>query len=133
MRSYGCALRVGTLISGAWVCAACGPGGYLATDGAVYPQSLDTLKASGAHDLPCAIGNVRVEDVEHADLTQDSSRVHAVSGCGWRVVYHLAPETGRYPGPELVSRSPLTPGADATSAPVPSSSGRPPSPAPTVR
>jgi hypothetical protein len=128
-----------TLLVGA-VCVGCGAT-FTATDGTVFrchsvtkgtfyfchddgpDPILSALTASGAHDLPCASDKVSIAHL--------SGEEYAGTGCGWRVVYRV-PDSLRI---ELLSRSPLTPGGDQPSpvtAPVPSNSAQPPSPASTT-
>jgi hypothetical protein len=114
-------VKVGASLSVVWLCTGCGPGTYTATDGTRFEGStspnpnMAAVKRSGAHDLPCA-GELRVTDVAGADLS-DSELLHrwhpdiAVIGCGWRVVYRVGETMDHQLG--LVSRSPLTPAADA--------------------
>src|SRR5580700_10875646 len=94
--SWGGALRVGTMISGAWLSAGCSFS-LAATDGTIFrgeTRIQPALMASGVHDLPCAIDKLHIEPME--------GELSAVSGCGWRVVYRVPGDiTGRV---ELVSR-----------------------------
>jgi hypothetical protein len=107
-------LAVALVVAGSWACAGCG-GTFMATDGTSFPCHTVTtsregpfchdgsdpmssaLKASSAHDLPCAIDKV--------DVTHLSGRDYAGSGCGWRVAYRIGDDLHI----ELLSRSPLTP------------------------
>jgi hypothetical protein len=113
-KNFRSASRLGVLVGAAWMSAGCAyPEMWTATDGTIFQderrspsEPVLALKASGAHDLPCAIDHVSVGA---------EPGVWAVSGCGWRVVYRVVyggrPNTidERF---VLVSRSPSTPGAD---------------------
>ena len=110
------ALRVGAMVAAA-VAAGCG-GTFIATDGSAFrcesitkgsfyschgtePDPISSaLTSSGAHDLPCAIDQVRVAHL--------SGEEYAASGCGWRAVYRVGDDLRVV----LLSRSPVTPGGD---------------------
>jgi hypothetical protein len=109
LKSLGWALRV---IGGAWICAGCGAYTTTATDGAIFQQSgtlpdpaSSALRASAARDLPCESSNVEVRRLE-------PERKYAVTGCGWRVLYHVVTPTLTSRRIDLLSRTPLPRGAE---------------------
>jgi hypothetical protein len=129
-----------------------GPG-LVATDGqavaSVDPKSIvQTLKASGAHDIGCPIAQVTgglllaVDIWEMSSGSTPASNVHYVAeGCGQRATYIWPTPTadGRY-NATLVGLVPIRPTAPAmnqasSSSPSPAPTPGPsaPSPAPTAR
>jgi hypothetical protein len=82
----------------------------IATDGKTFEAPIladgrldltPALLASGAHDLPCPLAQVKL----------DSDARYAVFGCGWRATYHWQGRSidGAPTRFELLARSPLTP------------------------
>ncbi len=126
-------LLVGTLTASAGCAPYTFQGDFTATDGSVLHSPVvevqngygnlsdQSLKASGAHDLPCPKEQVTSSIEGNADI-------YATTGCGFRTVYRLVDgPLGTVVGHAihddkhfvLLSRSPLTPSPSAASAPSP--------------
>jgi hypothetical protein len=80
MRQIGQVVRAVLVMGGALACVACSPIAYTATDGTHFEQKttpdplLPSLKASGAHDLPCTVESIKVNDLNGGDTITPASR-----------------------------------------------------------
>jgi hypothetical protein len=120
MRRVGRVVRAVLVVAGTTASVACGNWSppFTATDGTHFEfgpttpdPRLSSLKASGAHDLPCAVESIKVTDLNGGDYVAQSGiqGSWAVTGCGWRVVYTTGDYFSNSSHLNLLSRSPLTP------------------------